>query len=51
MLWSRIKWPFKYLNCYTLKNGSKVYCTSIQNSNVKQLTLQIHTKTLPYTLS
>ena len=25
-----------YLNCYTLKNGNKVYCSSIQNSSVKQ---------------
>ena len=25
-----------YLNGYTLKNSNKVYCTSIQNSSVKQ---------------
>ena len=25
-----------YLNFYTLKNANKVYCTSIQNSGVKQ---------------
>ena len=25
-----------YLNGYTLKNATKVYCTSIQNSSVKQ---------------
>ena len=25
-----------YLNCYTLKSANKVYCTSIQNSSVKQ---------------